>query len=261
MFEFFGLGYIFFAPVGGNQPVNPTAMGALGLQSASVDIDQKLVELKGANKGPDDVATSDMTVKGKLEMGRIDVDLFNQTYFAETLSTNAPIIVPNEADTIPATPGPYTVTVAGSATWTKDLGVKYTNGQPFVKVASGPTAGEYSVAAGVYTFAAADQAKAVLISYEKSSTAGTLLTVHNQLQGFGPIVECFLWEPYSSVLNQSTNNGIHLYAVRFSKLSLALKRDNFAMATMEYEAFPNPSANTGGVNPFFEFFDGAGSGL
>lgn len=261
MFEFVGLGHMYVNPIAGNQAPNPTAMGILGLQSASVDIDQKFAELKGSNKGPDDVATTDMTVKGKIEMARMDTDLFNQVYFAETTTTNAPIIVPDEAATIPATPGPYTVTVTGSATWTKDLGVRYTNGQPLIHVASVTAPGEYSVAAGVYTFNSGDQAKTINISYEKSSTAGTLLTVHNQKIGYGPIVEVFMWEDYSSVLNQSTNNGIHLFACRFGKLSHAMKRDNYVMSSFELEAFPNPNANVGAGNPWFEYFDGAGTGL
>lgn len=256
MFEFFGAGSVFIAPVGGNQPANPSAMSILGIQGASVSADQKMVELKGANKGPDDVATADMTIKGNIEMARVDVDVFNQAYYSEAMTTNAPIVVPNESGTIPGTP--FAITVAGSATWVKDLGVRNSNGQPFVKVASGPVAGEYSVAAGVYTFAAADTGKSVLISYTKSSTAGTLLTVHNQLMGFGPIVEVYMWENYSTLLNQSTNNGLHLFAVRFAKLDLTIKRDNFAMVKMEFEGFPNP--NIAG-NPWFEFIDGAGTGI
>lgn len=257
MFEFFGAGSLFFAPVGGNQPVNPTAMAILGIQGASVSIDQKLVELKGANKGPDDVATADMTVKGNIEMARIDVDLFNQTYYSEALATASPIVVPNEAHAVPAA-SPFTVTVSGSATWVKDLGVRYSNGQPLVKVTSVTAKGQYSVAAGVYTFFSGDASANVLISYTTSSTGGTLLTVHNQIMGFGPIVELYLWENYNSLLNQSTNNGIHLFATRLSKNDLTIKRDNFAMVKMEFEAFPNP--NLAG-SPWFEYFDGAGTGL
>jgi len=257
MFEFFGAGSMFVAPVGGNQPVNPSAMAILGLQGASVSQDQKLVELKGANKGPDDVATADFTVKGNIEMARVDVDLFNQAYYSEAMTTNAPIVVPNEAGTVPGMTT-FTITVSGSATWTKDLGVRYTNGQPLVKVSSVTAKGQYSVAAGVYTFFSGDASATVLISYVKTSTAGTLLTVHNQLMGFGPIVEVYMWENYNSLLNQSVNNGIHLYACRFAKNDLTIKRDNFAMVKMEFEAFPNP--NIAG-SPWFDLIDGAGTGL
>src|SRR6185437_14518894 len=98
--------------------------------------------------------------------------------------------VVNEADSIPVTPGPYTITVAGSANWLSDLGVVYTaTGQPLQQVASGPTQGQYSVAAGVYTFAAADQGLAVLISYRQKVTSGKLLKIQSHVQGYGPFFE------------------------------------------------------------------------
>lgn len=70
-----------------------------------------------------------------------------------------------EGATIPATPGPYTVTVAHSAAFSSD--VKVMDGvTQMTKVASAPAAGQYSVAAGVYTFNAADQGKAITITYK-----------------------------------------------------------------------------------------------
>lgn len=254
MFVNFGIGYIYLNPIAGNQAANPTPSQILGMQSASWEIDQKLVDLKGAMKGPDDVATADMTIKGKVEMGRIDLDLFNQVYFAEAVATDAPKVVPNEAHSVPGTSA-FTITVTGSATFLKDLGVRYANGQPFTKVASVTVAGEYSVAAGVYTFFSADASAAVLISYTTSSTAGSILTVHNQLMGWGPVVEAYVWTPYASALNQSNNNGWHFYATRFSKAGFDEKRDNFTLPQLEFESYPNASGQ------WFDIFDGAGAGL
>lgn len=68
-----------------------------------------------------------------------------------------------ENDNIPGS-GPYTITVTHSAAFVEDLGVTK-GGTPMVKVASAPAAGQYSVAAGVYTFNAADHGAAVVISY------------------------------------------------------------------------------------------------
>lgn len=69
-----------------------------------------------------------------------------------------------EGATIPATPGPYTVTVAHSAAFVQDLGVTKA-GVPMTHVASAPAAGQYSYAAGVYTFNSADQNQAIIITY------------------------------------------------------------------------------------------------
>lgn len=69
-----------------------------------------------------------------------------------------------EAYTIPGTPYQVSVVNANSAIFS-DLGVVYAGGAALTKVGSAPAAGQYSVAAGVYTFAAADSGKAVSITY------------------------------------------------------------------------------------------------
>lgn len=74
-----------------------------------------------------------------------------------------------ENGTIPNTPGPYTITVAHSATFVADVGVTKA-GVAMTKVASSPAAGQYSVAAGVYTFNSADHSQAVVITYTYGST-------------------------------------------------------------------------------------------
>jgi len=81
----------------------------------------------------------------------------------QTITLYGSIVEPR---TIPATPGPYTITTAHAATFVEDLGVTKA-AVPMVKVASAPTTGQYAVniATGVYTFAAADQNQAVVISY------------------------------------------------------------------------------------------------
>ncbi len=74
----------------------------------------------------------------------------------------------DEPATIPATPGPYTLTTQNTlGTWGQDDGVKLAStGAAFVKVTGTPAAGQYAVSIfGTYTFNAADQGKAILISY------------------------------------------------------------------------------------------------
>ena len=90
---------------------------------------------------------------------------FNRGRANVSITYTAGYLVSNEAAVVPATP--YQVTVAQPlGNWTQDAGVTYANGTPLVEVASAPTVGQYSVAAGgVYTFAAADITSAVLISY------------------------------------------------------------------------------------------------
>jgi hypothetical protein len=78
--------------------------------------------------------------------------------------------VEGESATVPTAPGPYTVSAqAPFGPWASDAGVVYSSGTnsgtALAPVAGTPSAGQYNVASGVYTFAAADAGAAVSISY------------------------------------------------------------------------------------------------
>lgn len=71
-----------------------------------------------------------------------------------------------EAQSVPASPGQYTVTaLAPYGPWASDMGVSYASGAALTAVATPTAAGQYSVAGGVYTLSAADAGAAVQISY------------------------------------------------------------------------------------------------
>ena len=156
MFESFGVGIAWAAPVGGNRITNYTASQLMGLQEISFNRTAKMVPLKGSYQYPDAVAVADKEIKGKAKLARLDVDLWNNIMIGENPATNAPIIYPNEGHTIPASPGPYTVQSTNHSTFLADLGVRYNNGQPFENMQGGTltSAGQYNVvvATGVYTF-------------------------------------------------------------------------------------------------------------
>jgi hypothetical protein len=116
--------------------------------------------------------------------------------------------------------------------------------------------GQYNVTAGVYTFYSGDAAAAVAISYQGTSTTGSVFTEHNQLQGWGPIVQLALWEPYSTNLNQSANNGIFFSAVVFGGINGPFKRDDWIYLELDWEAYPDPNNN----NLVWQVVDGGGSG-
>lgn len=69
-----------------------------------------------------------------------------------------------ETTTIPNTPGPYTVTVSHAAAYVLTESVTI-NGVAAALAPGAPAAGQYSVAAGVYTFNVADKTKTVVIRY------------------------------------------------------------------------------------------------
>lgn len=80
----------------------------------------------------------------------------------------------NESRSVPGAAA-YTITTTNSAAWVEDLGVTLA-GVPMVKVAASPAAGQYSVAAGVYTFNSANASAAVIIRY-RYTLAPALYTI------------------------------------------------------------------------------------
>ena len=244
----FGSGFLFGVPSGGNLAINPTPKQFGTLQDVSFEITQDLKELRGQNKFPEDVAPANMKGSGKAMFGRLDIDTFNQMFFAEqTTTAGVQVIQANEAHTVPATPGPFTVQVTNFANFRQDLSVVYAaTGKRFTEVPSGPAVGQYSVntSTGTYTFSSADQNVAVAISYTwNNSAAGESITVLNHLMGYGPVVELWLSQPYQGT------NGAHLYAVRFAKLGAPLKREDYQIAEMDFQFFANAA---GSVLDFFQ---------
>jgi hypothetical protein len=102
-----------------------------------------------------------------------------------------------ENATIPAAPGPYTVTVAKAAAWNGDAGVILSvSGVALVKVTGAPLTGQFAVAAGVYTFNAAQAGLAVSISYTTVMPADTLLA--RMITAVSRFVETWIGYPVAS---------------------------------------------------------------
>jgi hypothetical protein len=93
-------------------------------------------------------------------------DFFRKGRQNVAVTYDAGYAVENETATVPAAPGPYTVSAAAPfGPWAGDAGVTYNNDIALAAVAGSPGAGQYNVSGGVYTFAAADAGATVLISY------------------------------------------------------------------------------------------------
>ena len=232
----FGTGWLFGNPLSQNLATNPTPQYFGTVQEVSIEIGATIKELRGNLQFPDDTAIADKKLTGKVSFGRIEIPVFNQLFFADSYVAGVTAVQPRESHAIPATPYQVTPTPPGSGTYATDLGVAYAaTGAPLTKVTGTPTTGQYAVAAGVYTFAAADTGLSVLISYTYTlSSTGNTLTVNNQLQGYGPQFEMWLGEPYAG-----QGNGIHLYACKSGKLGAPRKRDDYTIIEMDFECFAN----------------------
>jgi len=207
------------------------------LQEASIETSFNTKELYGSTQFPVAVARGTGKVTGKAKFAQINGEIYNSLFFGANMVTGQVLTANGEAGSIPAS-SPYTVTVTNSATYSEDLGVKFSDtGLPLTKVSSSPATGQYSVSAGVYTFAAADTGKGVAISYTyTNSTTGKKIVVTNQLLGTTPFFKIY----FTAIYNGKSVN-YQLAKCTSSKLSFATKLEDFAVPEFDFAAFADDS--------------------
>ena len=211
------------------------------VQDVQLDATFSVKKLYGQYQIAVDVARGALDIKGAIKFARIQGGLLNDLFFAQinTASTGV-LYASNESHAIPGTP--YQVTATNSGTFVADMGVTYVaTGVQLTQVASGPTTGQYSVAAGVYTFAAADTGLSVYLNYTYTTASGAnKISLSQQLMGSGPRFNMLLASTYQSkvcniVLNQITS----------SKLSLPFKNQDYTNLALDIEVMQDASNNIG----------------
>jgi len=230
----FGTGQLYALPVAGGSPLR---IGAL--QDVSVDFSGDVKQLFGQYQFPLDVARGKTKIEGKIGTGNIDVSSFNDIFFGQTVTTGTEKVQAiNEAGAVPATPGPYTVTVANGADFVMDLGVySVSTGQALKQVAESPGAGEYTVsAAGVYTFNSAQAEAGVMFNYiyDAATPGSGTLDINNQLMGSTP-----KFQLVASQLYNGKTFTLVLYSVTADKMSLPLKQDDYLISEIGFQANAN----------------------
>jgi hypothetical protein len=202
----------------------------------STDFSGNIKQLFGQNQLPLDAARGTVKVSGKAKAAVVSGLALNAVFFGNNFTTGGIKWNVGESHSVPVTPGPYTVTVNNSATFDLDLGVVYAaTNIPFTKVASAPAQGQYSVSAGVYTFAAADQGAAFFVTYTSTVATGIqTLNITNQLLGTSPIFQL----DYFTIRNNKALVG-RFFAVQASKLGMAFKLEDFMMPEIDFELFAN----------------------
>jgi hypothetical protein len=218
----------------------PTPLLIGTLQDASIEISGDTKMLYGQNQFPAVIARGKGKIVGKIKFGQTNGAIFNSVYFGQTMASGILSVVNDVVGAnIPTTPFQITPTVPSAGTFLTDLGVKNAQGNPLTKVASAPATGQYSVAAGVYTFAAADTGTTVFISfqYTATSTVAKTSTVMNLAMGSAPTFRC-------DFFNQLGGNGLDLtlFSCLANKLSFATKNDDFLVPEIDFDAFAD-SAN------------------
>lgn len=220
----------------------PVARKFGAMQDISVDFSFNLKELYGQSQFPLTIARGQGKVEGKAKFASLVGGLVNDLFFGGTNAAGQTIPIFGESATIPATP--FQITVANGATFKEDLGVTVVaTGLAMVRVASGPATGQYSVnnATGVYTFAAADTGKAVLIDYSYTAAAsGNKTTITNQLSGTTPSFAIAFPIKYSG-----QTMYLKLNSCISSKLTIATKIEDFIVPEFDFKAFADVSGVIG----------------
>lgn len=230
----FGLGGLYL--VDNETPNQATQVGVL--KDVTLDISFDTKELRGSYTFPVDIAKAAGKIEGKAKFAQISGRLINEI-IQGTLTAGATVIGSNnEAGTVPGSSA-YTITVSNSATWATDLGVYDVTSSKFLsRVTSSPSTGQYSVAAGVYTFAAADASHSVQISYSYTSATGNTVTLTNNLMGSGTTYVVHLYNTY-----KGKNVGVKLFAVTLGKYSFAMKNEDFTDEDLDFMGFADGSGN------------------
>jgi hypothetical protein len=216
----FGAGSFFAIPAGSSTPIR---FGSL--QESSVDFSASLKEAVGQYQYALAIGRGQIKVTGKAKQLQISAATYNSLFFNQTLATGATTAAIDEVGTVPAAT-PWTVNVANKLTWTRDLGVRYAaTGLPLTPVASGPTVGQYSVAAGVYTFSTADAGAGVLLCYMYTLTTGYTITLANQLMGAAPAFMAIFTGTFSGqfttiVLNSVATNKLTAWGTKLEDFTI-----------------------------------------
>ena len=241
----------------GTAIANPTPVKFGVLQDVSLDVSWDTKLLYGQNQFPVAVGRGKGKVSGKAKAAQINGGLLNAVIFGQTLSLTSQRANYNDTSTgiaIPATP--FTITggatasatafaIPSSGTFAKDLGVRNAaTGIPFTRVASAPTAGQYTVneATGAYLFASADNVSGIKVQidyqYTFTTTTGNSSTAANLVMGYAPSFAVDLSFNFNGKLGT-----ISLPNCIASKLSMASKTDDFLIPEFDWDAFADASGN------------------
>lgn len=230
----YGLGSLWGVPSGSN--VTPRRFATL--KDVSLDMGGELDMLHGEKMFAVDAAKKGGKVSGKIGIAQLDLNILSWIIPGITKTAGTVRTIVEELGTVPTTP--FQVTVAQSATWSLDLGViDSSTGLQMTRGATATGTGVYSVAAGVYTFAAVDVAKAVRISYTYAvAGSGSTYTLANSVMQVST--------PFLMLLgNGASGNAFtaKLPAVHIPKIGFGIKSEAWTEYGLDYECAADSGGN------------------
>ena len=220
----FSMGAIYAVP----NAANPTPVPIASLKGCKVNFKQAKKKFLGNQRVALDVGDGEQSITIDIQNADFRASAMQLVAPGASLVTGGLLVATGETGTVPTTP--FQITVTNSATWSEDGGVlDLTAGKWLTRVASAPTTGQYSVAAGVYTCAAADVTHVLSVVYTYSSpTLGNTLTFNNSIQSQSTAFKVRVYTPWT--VNGSVRlKGFDFASVHFEELSIDFKVEDFAM--------------------------------
>lgn len=225
----------------GNAITNPTPVAFSTMQNISVDVSWDEKTAYGGNTFPIEAARGKGKITGKISNLRVLGRLWASVVTGQPI-TNAIYAAVSDVTgaVIPGTPFAITPTIPSSGTWAYGVGVRDSNDLPMTVVASGPTSGQYSVAAGVYTFASADTGKKVFIDYVYTATSTTAYKqqIINAPMGYAPYFQLdWCVSHYGNLITYTFPR------VLISKFNINTKLDDYTYPEFDFTAFADAGGN------------------
>ena len=228
----------------GNPLANPTPVRFSNLQDISADISFEEKMLYGSGQFPIGIGRGAGKIEMQAKTATVSAQAYGALFFGQTPAAGIKALSEDNAAVVPASPFQITATPPAAGTFVQDLGVtNATTAQPLTRVASAPTAGQYTVTSGgQYTFAAADVGAALIYNYEYSATSTTasFIALTNKRMGYMPFFKANLTTSYAGAsitlsLNKCASN----------KFSLPHKNDDFSVPDFNFSAFADAAGNIG----------------
>ena len=236
----FGSGVLIGTPSGGS-PIN------FGLaQEVTLNIATTTKPLFGQNNFPVAIGSGTRKMSGKAKLARISGQALGNLFFGISPGAGGVQTQFGETTSVPAV-SPFTYSTVFHSTFVADQGVVYaTTGLPMKAVAASPTVGQYTVAAGIYTFSSADAGAAVLISYSYGVTgSGESIAVVSQ--PIGPSIT-FSANLFATDPTTGKQFSLLLYNCVAEKLAFGTKLEDFMMPELDFQCFANAAGQVCQIN-------------
>lgn len=246
----FGPATLFATPqtdVNGTALVNPTPVKFGAAQEASIDFKRSVKELFGQSQFALAVGAGQTSITGSIKWAQINSLLFMPLVLGIAPTAGSTVdYIDTTGTVVPSTPYTVVPTPPNSGTFSADRGVIDGNDNPLVYVTGTPTAGQYAMVGGTYTFSSADHTSGlrVFIDFQYTlSSIGYKAQMTNPLQGNQPTFSLDLIREYQGVQELWT-----FPKCVSSDFKLDSKQQDWSIPSMNFTAFVGDNGSPFSVN-------------